>query len=220
MKPTYVGIEGDGYPDDYKKCGSRVHQKLVNAGFDGISGLSIVVNPQGSDEPSYDNFATISFGFIESIQEATLCFVVNELFVQFASGAYDDAWKTFLDLNTWDFGYGFSGNVEKQPEFHILGLDNGNLTATEQSELNAWYGALPDQRLDRLRGIYTYNFVSMRQLDNDVINGVTLRQFIEQRQLGEIRLLTDYGLHLWRLDEAEVDQARMQLQESAVLISA
>ena len=219
ITPSYIGIEGEGYSGDYKKYGGSAHEKLIKSGFGGISVLSIVANPEGSDEPSYDGYATLSFSFVDSTQEALLCFVVNELFVPFASDAYDDAWKAFLGLNAWDFGYGFREEAEKQPEFHILGLDNGHLTEAEQSALDAWYGALPDQRLDRLRGIYAYNFVSMRQLDKDVFDGVTLRQFIEQDQLGEIRQLTDYGLHLWKLDEGRAVRVRRQMEVARALIS-
>ncbi len=217
--PSYVGIEGEGYSGDYKKYGGAAHKKLMKSDFDRITVLSIVANPEGSDEPSYDGFATVSFSFVESTQEALLCFVVNESIIPFASDAYDDAWNAFLDLNAWDFGYGFRGEAEKQPDFHILGLDSGNLTEAENAALNAWYGTLPDERLNRLRDIYEYNFVSRHQLYNNVIDGVTLLQFIEQNQFGGMRQLTEHGLHLWKLDESQVCQIRRQLEDSECLIS-
>ncbi len=219
ISPTYVGIEGKGYAGDYKKFGSRSHQKLVRSEFRGIRTLSIAANPEGSDEPSYDAFATASLGFIDSTKELLLCFVVNECFITFKSSTYDELWQSFLDLCSWDFGYGFSEEVEKQPEFHILGLDNGKLTPDEQTSLNAWYGALPDERLERLRGIYPYNFVSERQLANIVKDGLTLREFIELQPDVSLTQLMENGLSLWKIEESSISNVHAQLRESAALIS-
>jgi len=219
IAPTYVGIEGKGYPGDYKKIGSRSHQKLLKSGFARITTLSMIANPEGSDEPSYDGFATVSLGYIDSTQELLLCFVVNECFIELNSSTYDESWQSFLDLSSWDFGYGFSEQVEKQPEFHVLGLDGGKLTADEQIQLNAWYGSLPADRLERLRGVYPYNFVSERHLANVVKGDVTLRQFIEGHEHMSLTQLNANGLYLWRIEGSSVAHVRAELRESTALIT-
>jgi|GEM_PF-1814258 len=219
VTPTYVGIEGEGYAGDYKRFGSRSHQKLVKSDFNAITTLSIAANPEGSDEPSYDGFATVSLGFTESTEELLLCFVVNECFVEFSGDTYDEAWQLFLNLGSWDYGYGFSDQVDKEPELHILGLDNGKLTQDEQVALSAWYEALPDERLERLRGIYPYNFVGERQLANTVKDGLTLREFIECQVNTPLRRLTGNGLHLWKIEESSIPNVRAQLKGSTAIIS-
>lgn len=219
IAPTYVGIEGDGYPDDFRRWGSRSHQKLLKDNFTGVSSLSIVTNPNGSDQPSYDAFATVALSFVDALGETLLYFVVNEGYLEFQTSAYDKAWKAFLGLDSWDFGYGFSDVVDKQPDFHILGLDSGKLTATEVHGLNVWYAAPVEERCHRLRGVYPYNLVSDQQLGFPLQQGTNLRQLITEVCDGEVTKVDETDLYLWRVKEASVNDVRKALQRHGAIIS-
>src|SRR5688500_14591167 len=68
VKPTYVGADGDGYSDEFKKINGPMHNRLLDRSFSGITSLSLVTNPAGSDSPAYDSFMSTSLGYVESSQ--------------------------------------------------------------------------------------------------------------------------------------------------------
>ena len=48
---TYIGAEGAGYSGEFAKIGGRVHKRLIESSFRGISVLSLAANPHSSDSP-------------------------------------------------------------------------------------------------------------------------------------------------------------------------
>lgn len=219
VNPNYIGVDGDGYPDKLQKIGGRVEKKLLDTSFSGVNSLSLVANPDGSDSPAYDAFMSTSVGFVESAQELLLSFVINESFVKLRSPEYDRLLRSQVELCRWDFGYGFSSSVEKQPDFHILGVDNGKLSAEEYKSLSTWYAAPGEVRTALLRDVYPYNLLNENQLDSQVSDGVTLRQFAQRQPGCALTRLTDDGLHLWQVPDAEVARLRKVLVGSPVLMS-
>ncbi len=157
VTPTYIAATGAEYSGKYFRFGSRAHDRLVHSGFERINALSIAVTPPGSTKPSYDSVVSASCGYIEAIRELLVCIVVNEKYVSLYSPAYEKMLLSLVAICRWDFGYGFSSSVEDQPDFHLLGLDNGRLSPGEYDSLCKWYAATGDARKAFLRNIYPYN---------------------------------------------------------------
>lgn len=219
VAPTYIGAEGNGYSGKFTKFSGRTHDKLVESHFAGITALSIVANPRGSEEPSYDNFANASLGFVEVNRELLACVVINESFVKLRSTEYDALMRSQVELCRWDFGYGFSSSTEKQPDFHILGLDNGKLSAEEYKSLRTWYAASCEIRTSSLRDIYAYNLLNGTQLDAHIRDGKTLRQFAQRQPGCSLTRLTDYDLYLWQVPDTDIARLRELLVGTPALIS-
>jgi hypothetical protein len=218
VTPTYVGAEGNGYSGKFTKIGGRMHDKLVRSDFADVTVLSLAANPPGSEEPSYDNYVSCSLSYVAVNLELLACIVVNESFVKLRSSKYEALLRSQLDLCPWDFGYGFSSSVQKQPDFHILGLDNGKLSTEEYKSLSTWYEAPGDVRAALLRDVYPYNLLNDRQLDAQVSNGVTLRRFAECQPGCSMTPLTEHGLYLWQVPDAEVARLRRLLAGSPALV--
>lgn len=219
ITPVYVGAEGEGYSGKLTKMGSLTHDKLVKTNFADVTVLSVVANPVGSNEPSYDNFASASLSYVEVNRELLACIVINESFIRIYSKEYDALMLSQVDLCSWDFGYGFSSSAEKQPDFHILGLDNGKLSPAEYRLLIAWYDAPGDVRTVLLRDVYPYNLLNDFQLEAQVGGGITLRQFIQRQPGCSLTRASDSSLYLWKVPEAEIQRLKQILVGSSVLIS-
>lgn len=219
LKATYIGAEGNGCSGKLNKVGGRAHDKLLASGFADVSVLSVAVNPAGSDDPSYDSFISASLSYVEPNRELLACFVVNGSFVKLNSAEYDQLLRSQVGLWTWSFGYGFTSSVERQPDFHILGLDNGRLNADEYESLCAWHAANGSVRSSLIRNVYPYNVLNNRQLDACVSEGLSLRQFAQCQPYCALTQLTEYGLHVWQIPESEVGRVRQSLVASPVLIT-
>jgi len=218
IAPTYIGAEGPAYSGKLIKFGSRTHDKLVKSHFADVTGLSIVANEPGSDAPAYDSFASASLSCVSENRELLACIVVNEVYVQLRSPEYGDLLRSLVTLCGWSFGYGFSSSVEKQPELHLLGLDNGKLTADEYKSLCSWYAASGGLRTALLRDVYPYNLLNDLQLEAQVAEGVTLRQFAGRQEGCSLTRLADCDLCLWDVPDAEIPHVKNKLRGSPVLM--
>lgn len=89
IKPTYFAVEGDDYNGVPSKFGSRVQNKVIKSGFSGIQVMSLVSNPDGSDEPNYDSFASASLGYTGGLGETLLCLAIEERFCEFAGVKFE-----------------------------------------------------------------------------------------------------------------------------------
>ncbi len=218
IQPTYIGAEGKGYSGKFVKFGGRIHNKLLKTNFSGVTVLSISVNPVDSDDPGYDSFVSASLSFVDATQEILLCFVINEIFISLYSDDFDDTLKSLVDFYGWGFGYGFSEKISKQPEFHILSLDNGHLSPEEQNLLNVWYAVLPETRLKRLRDIYPYNILNQQQLAKEISDNFTFAEFIKKQTNSSLTQL-NHDLHLWKIfDKQTVEVYKKQLQGKIILV--
>lgn len=217
---TYFGADGPGYPDKLTKIGGRAYARAVKSGFADVTGLSFMANPPDSDAPAYDSFATAILNYVEVNRELVACLVVNESFLELHSNEYDALLHSQAQLCQWDYGFGVSSGVDKQPDFHILGLDNGKLSPEEYESLCAWYAAPPQSRLTFLRDVYPYNLLNETQLSAQVREDMTLRQFAQSQPGCSLTRLTDYGLYLWRVPDAEVDRLRIALKKSGALVAS
>lgn len=216
---TYIGADGPGYTDQLTKFGGRAHKRMLKSRFAELTSLSVLANPPQSDSPAYDSFASASLGYVEPNGELLLCLAVNESFIRLHSSEYDGLLRSLVALYHWDFGYGFAARVEKQPDFHILGVDNGKLSAEEYRSLCTWYDANAEVRTAFLRDVYPYNILNDAQLNAQVSEGMSLRQFAQRQPSCSLTRLTDYGLHLWQVPDEEVARLRKALVGSPVLIS-
>jgi len=219
IEATYIGVRGEGWPKKLGKFKGKTHKRLLETGFANVDGVSVYANPKDSDAPSFDRFAYASIGFSEFSNETYIGVVVNEVFISFCGEEYRSMYERFLDLFPWDFGYGFSDDVDKYPEFHILGGGYGELSAEEESALQAWYASSPETRLQKLRDVYPKNFVSEKHLETEIAEDMTLRKWIDEHSSTDLVRLTDYGLHLWIVDDQERDHFREQLGKMGALIS-
>jgi hypothetical protein len=216
---TYFGGEGPGYPDKLTKIGGRAYARAVKSGFVDVTSVEFMANPPHSDAPTYDSFASASLGYVEVDRELVACLVVNESFLELHSKEYDALLRSQARLCQWDYGFGFSSSVDKQPGFHILGLDNGKLSSEEFESLNAWYAAPPEVRTAFLRDVYPYNLLNETQLTARVNNEATLRQFAQDQPDCSLTRLTDYGLYLWQVPDAALDRVRKEVRKSRLLLA-
>jgi hypothetical protein len=216
---THFGAEGPGYPDKLTKISGRAYDRMLKSDFADVTGVSLLANPPDSNSPAYDACANATINYVDVNRELLACVVINEAFVKLRSPEYDSLLRSLVELCRWDFGYGFSSNVEKQPDFHILGLDNGKLSAEEYKSLNTWYAAPAQVRTSFLRGVYAYNLLNENQLGAEVGDGVTLRQFAQSQPCGSLTRLAAYGLHLWQVPDDDVARLGKVLNGSPVLIS-
>lgn len=219
VQPTFVAAEGKGYSGKFTKVGGKTERRLVDTGFEGIAVLSLAANPAGSDEPSYDAFASASLVHLPEISEVIACCVMNEAIVPFQTPAFLDWLWDVVGLIRWDYGYGFSDRAKRQPDLFVLGLDSGQLSADEQRALAAWYTAPPQARADRLRDVFPYALVNERQLGRGVGDGRTLRDYIATQKGASLGRSTDYGLQLWTTATDSVAKAREDLRRSGVLVA-
>lgn len=216
---THFGAEGAGYPDKLTKISGRSYDRMLKSGFADTTGLSLLANPPESTSPTYDSFANAMLNYVEVNRELLLCIVINESFVKIRSREYDELVRSQTGLCRWGFGYGFASSVEKKPDFHILGLDNGKLSAEEYKSLCTWYAAPRDLRAALLRDVYPYNILNDNQLDAQARNGVTLRQIAESHPGCSLTRLAEYGLYMWQVSDAELPHLREMIAGSPVKLS-
>jgi hypothetical protein len=216
---THFGAEGRGYSDKLSKISGRMYENMLRTEFAGLSGMSLLANPPESNAPAYDSFASATLNYVEVNRELLACIVVNQAFMRLRTPEYDSLLRSLVELYLWDFGYGFSSSVEKQPEFYILGLDNGKLSAEEYKSLSTWYSAPGEVRRMLLRDVYPYNVLNETQLDTQISKGMTLRQFAESQLGCSLIKLTSDGLHLWQVPDAQVARLREVLFGSAVMLT-
>ena len=220
IAPTYVAVDGYGFSGKMTKLGGNSHRRLLSADFKNISGLSVIANPPGSDEPAFDHFFYANVGFVESDGELCLCHMINESFETLGSEIFENSLRELVQLFSWDFGFAFVDAVEKRPDFHVLGISTGQLSRDEQHALETWYSATPDQRNELLRSVYSYNILNERHLARQLPNGVSLRHFIEERCQRTLQRIGDNGVYLWKvLDDSQREQLRLELKGLSALIA-
>lgn len=214
---TYFAAEGDGYTGEFSRVGSPSYKKLKSADFRGISVLSLAANPRGSDEPSFDSFATVSLTYLHPTHEVTLCLVINESAMSFGGEKYLAAIMQLSALFSWFGGYGYPDAVDRHPELYVIGLDSGRLSPSELKRLRAWYSATPQRRMQCLRDVYPWNLLTESTLDRELDSGQSLRKIIQKSGTGVERLPRE-GLYLWRVDRARLEEQRTQLQSVGLIV--
>ncbi|MBX9654215.1 hypothetical protein K2Y11_11405 [bacterium] len=211
----HVAAEGDGFSGKLVKLNSAAGNRIIRSGFEGISGLSFVVSPQGSMEPAYDRVLSASLSW-NAPAELLLCVVVNESIVSFLSETFETAILEFIGIENWSYGYSFRDAVTRQPDFHVLSLDNGQLSKVETQFLRKWYSSTVPERLQRLRSIYPITIANERQLACNV-DGISLGEFMQLAPGTTLNRIGD--LFLWRVPESQVIQFRESLGVAGVLIA-
>jgi hypothetical protein len=219
IKPTYFAAEGTGYNGHLTKFGGRTHTKALKSGFSEIKVMSLVANPEGSEEPGYDCFASASLAYVEETSETLLCLMLEERLLGPGGVGVEDVLKSLVALYSWDFGYALSQPTEKKPEFHILGLDGGKISADDRRRLNAWYASTPEERLRKIRDIYPFIVLNKVQLSNRLLDSRSLEEFIRSDSGSELSRLAESSLWLWRIQPDAVSGARDILAASDILIT-
>lgn len=218
IRPTYIGLDGDGYPADFTKFGGHGHKKALKQEFSGVRSVSVAATPEGSDEPMFDSFALVSLTFVPVTDELLLSLEVNEAWLPFDGEAYRAAVQQFVALVPWSFGFGFADQSSRQPGFHIQSLDPGNLSPEDRTRLRTWYAVPPDVRLRRPRDVYALNLLGTRQLDEATAGGPPLRSLIASIGVGETNPVPGTDLLAWTVpDAAAREGARKQLVDAGAL---
>jgi hypothetical protein len=86
---------------------------LLHEGFKGIHGLSVASNPEGSEQPGYDAFASVAMTYVGSINETLLCVLLKERFAEFGGPPFLKILTSLVGLRKWDFGYAFANRSRK-----------------------------------------------------------------------------------------------------------
>lgn len=217
IEPRYISVDGTGFNGKLTKFGGAAHKKLQTCDFRDVEVVSIVSNPSESDEPAYDGFAKASISYTESNRELMIYFVINAKFLQLYSPEFESLVQLASSLESWDFGYGFSARVEKQAEYYILGLDNGELSDEEYEALSAWYSSTPQTRTEKLRDVFPYNFVNEKQLSQTTKQTDSLKSFIESDEHSKLAQLND-GLMIWKVAPEHMSSTRRVLVEENLII--
>lgn len=195
--PTFFGASGKGHKGEFVPISGNAHMKSMRIGFENADSITFACNPNDSDAPTYDSFASISLGFLASENETLLSFFVDDLVFEFDSEKFSRVMGSCLALHDWDFGYALSSKEFHNPEFYILSLDDGKLSKSEMDALLLWYNSAPEDRLLRIRDVHSINFINDAQLALVGNSGLTLRQIIESDGTSE---LSKISASLWRWD--------------------
>lgn len=219
ITPTYFAVEGLGYKGGLTKYGGRTHGKVLRTGFSGIHVMSVVANPEGSDEPGYDSFASASLGYVEDAGETLLCLAMEDKFLGFGGDVFEKVLLSLVALRSWSFGYALSQPTAKKPEFHVLGLDGGDLGQEERRRLNAWYASLPEERLCKLRDIYPYVLLNEVQLAAKISATQTVADVAKSDSRSVLLRIDGGSLWLWKIQPDAVSDLRVKIADSGVLIT-
>jgi len=214
--PTFIAAEGNGYSGELMRFGGSVTKRLVDSGFEGISVLSIVTNPPGSKEPSYDRSVSASLS-LNAPNEVLLCMVMNDSVLPFGSDRFRRLVVDLVGMRSWAFGFAFQDLVIRQPDFHILSLDNGKLSKEERKALMLWYGSKAELRRQKLRGIYPLSVLNKEQLQQPVSANQSLGDFIKSNPA--FRVENVRGLMILEIPTSEVEPTKERLRNSPAMIS-
>jgi len=214
-KPTYISVTAPGFTGKYVKYSDRFIKRLEATKYRGISVIGLVANPPNSDAPSFDRFVSVSFQY-DAAGEMIFCATANSGLGglrTLSEGGEIDRWA---QRYIWSFGYAFEAPVVTQPDFYVLGLDNGQLTKREQAALSRWYNSDPSTKRSKLRNVYRINFLNEVQLAQNVAPGVTLLEYIQSDEHFLIRYLG--RLMMWELPAHLIASVAQKLSASGILI--
>ena len=217
ITPTYFAADGPAYSGKYTKFGGLGHKRALESGFSGLHVLSLTSNPAGSDEPGYDSVATASLAYVEEIGESLLCLAMQNRSLTFGGKAFEEVLRLLVAIGTWDFGYALVQPIEKKPEFHVLGLDGGELTQGDRRRLNSWYASLPETRMRKLRDVYPYQLLNANQLAEPISAAQSLGDFALAATQTSLQHVEGARLSLWKIAPVALDEIRESLAGTGVL---
>lgn len=213
--PSHIAAEGDEHTGKLLKIDSIGAKRLLKSRFDGVSTLSVVSCSKATQEPTFDRMISANLSWTMP-SEILLCLTTNDALAQFSGPVFDELLKKLLQWRIWAFGYALRDKVCRQPEFHVMSIDNGRLSNDEKNALIRWYRASTAERLVRPRNIYPINIWNQKQISRQ-IGTQTLGDFIRSKQSTSIEEIE--GLTIWKVVETEVDTLRAELSTKGALIS-
>ena len=219
LAPTYIALEGEGFKGDLVKVGGRSHVKALKSGFSGVRTLSIVVNPEESVSPGYDSFLSASLSHVDESQETVLSFSAEERLIEFGGKRFKSLLESLIRLHSWDFGFALTQPIDKRPEFHVLGLDNGKLTPEEHRRLADWYSSPQNERVKKIRDVYPVNIINDTQLHGKQLHGKSLSDMILQDPHSSLSKTDDGKLWVWEVESDAIATVRERIRGSGVLIT-
>lgn len=212
---TYLAAEGDGYSGELVKFGGKINRRLIDSAFEGVTVLSVVTNPPGSKEPSYDRYASASLSW-NLPNELLLCLAINDALLPFGGERFHRLVLDLLRWQPWSFGFGLDDLVTRQPDFHVLSLDNGKLSKDERTALTRWYRAKAEERQRKLRGVYPITILNREQLRQPVSADQSLEQFIRSNPSFHLEAVGD--LMVWEIPASQLAATQERLQDSPALM--
>ncbi len=126
------------------------------------------------------------------------------------------------------YGFAFLRSTKNKPNYYALGLGTGlkwpqpGPEKEEHELVQKWQEVYEPWRSDQiyktgdLRDVYPYNFICQAHLDR-IVQGITLKQFINQPGHGTLQPLTD-TLWTWKLSTNEESQVREELRDTGILL--
>jgi hypothetical protein len=212
---THIAAEGKGYSGKWVKPSSATGKRLLESGFSGITVVSFSVTPAVSESPAYDRIFAASLNW-NSPCEIMMCMVANERITSFLSEKFDLALLKMLSLRQWSYGFAFRDSVARQPDFHVLSLDNGRLSELESRSLSQWYSSGPLERQQKLRSVYPLSVLTAQHLALPVGNR-TLLEYLEDSSETSVRKV---GTHtIWRVPDDRIEPIRKELAAENALIA-
>jgi hypothetical protein len=212
---THVSAGGERHNGKIVKSSSATAKRHVDSGFAGVDLLSCLACPEGAEDLDVERVATASLSWISG-DGLTLSVAVNDGLAPFLGPEFEATLSDMLAFVDWSYGLAFRDRVDRQPEVHIFGGENGKLNKMESEALDKWYASTPAQRIQRPRNVYPITILNESQLGVSV-NGMTLAQLIEASR--ETTLDRFGSLAIWRVPEDSVQGFRDLLTAGGALIA-
>ena len=132
--------------------------------------------------------------------------------------------KALMQILGARYGYVFEREFKKGPLWYGFGtLYNIDFNDSEVESISIWgdvYNCLSQEKyIGRIRDIYPMNMLSSPHLNYEVLQGVTLKQWIESNSLhGRFDALCD-GRVAWWVESDQISHIREALKPSGILIA-
>lgn len=219
LKPTYFSADDGINRGGFKKFGGSFHRRVMELQTKGFRSVGLAANPTESDAPGYDSFATASFVFGPEAEEVYLGLVVHEPYLVCGSEICDMIVSELAQLWQWDYGFGFERNAATMPGIYLVGGSSNLQSAEDIKRGQMWYDCYqPDERRRGIRDIFPYNMLGPAHLARRLLDGRTLREFIESDPGSELRML-NANLWLWKVSSDRTEAIRSQLRGSRIVIT-
>jgi hypothetical protein len=213
LKPNYMGVSGRR---KLFKIGHSLHKKIMGSNFEGLTSLSLVVNPPESDAPAFDRIVDSAFGWIQS-NELHLHITAHEEAIPFLSARFWELLEPMFTWRQWSFGFGLLDVASRNPQLYVMGTSDGKLSREEEEALDRWYSTSPEVRQVKLREVFPLNILNERQLGQLVSSDQTLGDFIYNSAGTRTRLMG--GLLVWEIPDDLLPRIRNELRGTDALIS-
>jgi len=178
IQASYIASDGKGHSSNLAKLGNAAHRRLLASGFNGLTLLSVVAVPKGSDAPAYDLTASVDFSSSCELGTEFALFSRDARF-PLQPQSFRELLVRLIALHDWDFGYVTHPPFELSPQAYISGYCDGTQSKDEEDRNQIWHDAPPEVRLRKARNIFPLSLLNPAQLGAPVAPDKTLAGLLQ-----------------------------------------